>query len=314
MFDVLEQARILLAQAGPTATEGAAASAASNAAGTVVDAAQAALPAATQAADAATTAAASGLMDTTAQAVAETGMLHFIAQSDVLGKTLFVILVLMSLVSWYLIFAKSFMNWRVRRRSAQFLNHFWAAGSLEQVENEISTHGAREPFAHLASHAIHARNHHVKYGALKLEEKGSTSAFVTRIIRKVIDEETAKLENGLTVLASIGSTAPFVGLFGTVWGVYHALVNIGMSQGVTVNRIAGPVGEALIMTGLGLAVAIPAVLGYNAFVRSNRVYLARLDAFAHDLFTFLSTGQQVHENGTRRGRAQVPVQAAGKGE
>lgn len=314
MFDVLEQARILLAQASPAAAEGAAAGAAPNAAGAVVEAAAQAAPAAEQAANAALSAATPGLMDTTAQAVADTGMLHFIAQSDALGKALFVILVLMSLVSWYLIFAKSFMNWRVRRRSEQFLDHFWAAGSLEQVENEISTHGAREPFSHLASHAIHARNHHVKYGALKLEEKGSTSAFVTRIIRKVIDEETAKLENGLTVLASIGSTAPFVGLFGTVWGVYHALINIGMSQGVTVNRIAGPVGEALIMTGLGLAVAIPAVLGYNAFVRSNRVYLARLDAFAHDLFTFLSTGQQVHENGTRRGKVHTPAPVVGKGE
>lgn len=224
------------------------------------------------------------------------GMLHFIAQSDMVGKSLFGILILMSLTSWYLIFVKTFLNMRIRRHSSRFLNEFWAASSLEQVENEINTHGAVEPFAHVASHAIHARNHHVKYGALKLEEKGSTSAFVTRIIRKVIDEETAKLENGLTVLASIGSTAPFVGLFGTVWGVYHALINIGMSQGVTVSSIAGPVGEALIMTGLGLAVAIPAVLAYNAFVRSNRVYLARLDAFAHDLFTFLSTGQQVNES------------------
>ncbi len=221
------------------------------------------------------------------------GMLNFIEQSDFVGKGLFAILVLMSLISWYLIFAKLFVNYSVRGRSKKFLREFWAASSLEQVENELTTHGASEPFSHLASHAIHARNHHVKYGALKLEEKGSTAAFVTRIMRKVIDEETAKLENGLTVLASIGSTAPFVGLFGTVWGVYHALIGIGMSDGVTVNTIAGPVGEALIMTGLGLAVAIPAVLAYNGFVRSNRVYLARLDAFAHDLFTFLSTGQQV---------------------
>lgn len=219
-------------------------------------------------------------------------MLDFIAQSDIVGKSLFAILILMSLASWYLIFVKSFMNMRIRRRSRSFLNEFWAASSLEQVENELATHGATEPFSHLASHAIHARNHHAKYGALKLEEKGSTGAFVTRTIRKVIDEETAILENGLTVLASVGSTAPFVGLFGTVWGVYHALVGIGMSDGVTVNSIAGPVGEALIMTGLGLAVAIPAVLAYNGFVRSNRVYLAQLDAFAHDLFTFLSTGQQ----------------------
>lgn len=221
------------------------------------------------------------------------GVFDFVAQTDVVGKVLFGVLVLMSMVSWYLIFLKSFTNWRVRRLSSNFLREFWAAGSLEQVENEIATHGANEPFSHLASHAIHARNHHVKYGAVRLEEKGSTSAFVTRTIRKVIDEETARLENGLTILASIGSTAPFVGLFGTVWGVYHALIGIGLSDGVSVNRIAGPVGEALVMTGLGLAVAIPAVLAYNAFVRTNRVYLAQLDAFAHDLFTFLSTGQQV---------------------
>ncbi len=244
----------------------------------------------------ATPAAAEAASVAVAQQTAATGMLHFISQSDLVGKSLFGILLLMSLISWYLIFVKSFTNWRIRSRSNLFLREFWASSSLEQVENEIRTHGANEPFAHLASHAIHAQNHHAKYGALKLEEKGSTGAFVTRTIRKVIDEETAKFENGLTVLASIGSTAPFVGLFGTVWGVYHALVGIGMSvDGVTINRIAGPVGEALIMTGLGLAVAIPAVLAYNGFVRGNRVYLARLDAFAHDLFTFLSTGQQAFE-------------------
>lgn len=224
------------------------------------------------------------------------GFSHFIAQSDALGKSLFVFLLLMSLASWYLIIAKAITHLRIRNKTKKFLHEFWAASSLEQVENEINTHGASEPFAHLASHAIHAQKHHAKYGALKLEESGSTASFVTRIIRKVIDEETAKLENGLTLLASVGSTAPFVGLFGTVWGIYHALLSISMSAGVSINHIAGPVGEALIMTGLGLAVAIPAVLAYNGFVRINRVYLAKLDAFAHDLFTFLTTGQQVNEN------------------
>lgn len=238
------------------------------------------------------------------------GFLHFVAQSDIVGKSLFGVLIVMSLISWYLIVVKCIMRMRLKRRSEQFLREFWAASSLEQVENEIATHGAAEPFAHLASHAIHARNHHTKYGALRLEEKGSTGAFVTRTIRKVIDEETAKLENGLTMLASIGSTSPFVGLFGTVWGVYHALVGIGLSDGVTINRIAGPVGEALIMTGLGLAVAIPAVLAYNGFVRSNRVYLAKLDAFAHDLFTFLTTGQQqVNENGGKYRRQPTKLAA-----
>lgn len=225
----------------------------------------------------------------------EGGMLHFIAQSDWVGKSLFAVLVIMSIASWYLILVKGFISFRLKRRSKKFLREFWAASSLEQVKNEIATHGANEPFSHLASHAIYAQSHHAKYGALRLEEKGSTESFITRIMRKVIDEETARLENGLTLLASVGSTAPFVGLFGTVWGVYHALINIGLSSEVALNSIAGPVGEALIMTGLGLAVAIPAVLAYNAFVRTNRVYLAQLDAFAHDLFTFLTTGQQVSD-------------------
>jgi len=238
---------------------------------------------------------------------AHSGVLDFIQQSDWVGQGLFAVLMVMSLASWYLILYKWIINWRTKRRTERFLRTFWSAGSLEQVEQEISRRGAREPFANLASHAIHARNHHAAYGAVKLEAAGSTSAFVTRTIRKCIDEETSKLENGLTVLASVGSTAPFVGLFGTVWGVYHALINIGMADGVTVNRIAGPVGEALIMTGLGLAVAIPAVLAYNFFVRSNRVYLGRLDAFAHDLFTFLTTGQQQFNgrNGKRARQAQA---------
>ncbi|MDS1141206.1 MotA/TolQ/ExbB proton channel family protein [Pusillimonas sp. SM2304] len=300
MFDLVNSAMHVLAQLGEAAP------AVQSGAAEAANMAAAAAPAA------ATAAAAAGVGTTTAADVAQGGMLHFISESDLVGKTLFGILVAMSLISWYLIFVKSFLNMRIRHRSNKFLREFWAASSLEQVEHEITTHGAGEPFAHLASHAIHARNHHAKYGALKLEEKGSTGAFVTRTIRKVIDEETARLENGLTVLASIGSTAPFVGLFGTVWGVYHALIGIGLSDGVTVNRIAGPVGEALIMTGLGLAVAIPAVLAYNGFVRGNRVYLARLDAFAHDLFTFLSTGQQAYESSGRTRR--VALAAAPKGE
>jgi len=308
MSDIMQNA-ILLAQASPAAGT-AAATAAPQAAQAAADGAQAAAGTADaagsmalQAADAAATAAqqAGGLAQSLGEAASHAGaaaapsmgFMHFIVQSDYVGKTLFVILICMSLITWYLIVVKALSNLSTRRRAAEFLNKFWNAGSLEQVENEISTHGARDPFSHLASHAMHARAHHAKYGATKLEEIGSNGEFVTRTMRKVIDEETAKLENGLTLLASVGSTAPFVGLFGTVWGVYHALVGIGLADGVTINRIAGPVGEALIMTGLGLAVAIPAVLAYNAFVRSNRVLLSRLDAFAHDLFAFLSTGQQV---------------------
>ncbi|WKB51327.1 MotA/TolQ/ExbB proton channel family protein [Eleftheria terrae] len=227
------------------------------------------------------------------------GFGHFIAQADVVGKGLLVMLLLMSAVSWYLIIMKGITQFVRKKRSEQFLSFFWNASSLEAVQNEISTHGVHDPFSHLTAHAMHAQAHHAKYGAAKLEEAGSAQDFLTRTIKKTLDEETMRLENGLTVLATVGATAPFVGLFGTVWGVYHALVAIGMSGAGTLDKVAGPVGEALIMTGIGLAVAIPAVMGYNWLTRSNRVLAAKLDAFAFELFTFLSMGQSLKSENVR---------------
>jgi len=227
----------------------------------------------------------------------ELGFSHFIAQTDAVGQGLFVILVLMSLVSWGLILIKGVALFKRQKRSRAFLDFFWNATSLEAVQQEIATHGVSEPFAHLTAHAMHAQAHHARYGAAKLEEAGSAQEFLTRTIKKVLDEDTMRLESGLSVLATIGATAPFVGLFGTVWGVYHALLAIGASGAGTLDKVAGPVGEALIMTGLGLAVAIPAVMGYNWLTRSNRVWGARLDAFAFELFTFLSTGQTLKGSG-----------------
>jgi biopolymer transport protein ExbB len=221
------------------------------------------------------------------------GFAHFLAQTDGVGRTLFALLIVMSLLSWAITAVKSVTHYVRRRHSEKFLRFFWNARSLDEVGAEISTHGARDPFAHLAAHAIHARAHHARYGAAKLAEAGTAQDFVTRTLRQVLDEENTRLENGLTTLATIGVTAPFVGLAGTVWGVYHALVAIGMSGAGTLDKVAGPVGEALIMTGVGLAVAIPAVVAYNGFTRSNRVLNGRLDAFAFQLLTFLSMGQSL---------------------
>ena len=226
------------------------------------------------------------------------GFGHFITQSDAVGKTLLAILVLMSVASWALIVIKGVTQILRSRRSDKFLNFFWNARSLDEVDAEIRTHGGADPFGHPAAHAIHAQAHHAKYGAAKLQEAGTSQEFVTRTIKKVLDEETTRLENGLTTLATIGATAPFVGLFGTVWGVYHALLAIGMSGAGTLDKVAGPVGEALIMTGIGLAVAIPAVVAYNTIHRSNRVLNARLDAFAFELLTFLSTGSTLRPSST----------------
>jgi biopolymer transport protein ExbB len=216
---------------------------------------------------------------------------HFLAQSDGVGQTLFALLAAMSIASWYFIIVKTWQGFRMRRRSARFLKAFWDdAVSLDEVARHQDLHAPGEPFAYLTAHALNAAQHHASHGAQRLHEAGSVPEFLTRSMRRAIDEETARLEWGLTALASIASTAPFVGLFGTVWGVYHALLGIGQGGAATLDQIAGPVGEALIMTGLGLAVAIPAVLAYNACARANRLVLARLDAYAHDLFAFLTTG------------------------
>ncbi|MFM2056556.1 MAG: hypothetical protein RLY71_941 [Pseudomonadota bacterium] len=241
---------------------------------------------------------------------ADMGFGHFISQSDAVGKTLLAILVVMSVLSWALILIKGITQIIRKQRSDKFLDFFWNARSLDEVSAEIQTHGATDPFGHLAAHAINAQAHHARYGAARLQEAGTAQEFVTRTIKKVLDEETTRLENGLTLLATIGATAPFVGLFGTVWGVYHALLAIGMSGAGTLDKVAGPVGEALIMTGIGLAVAIPAVMAYNTIHRSNRVLGARLDAFAFELLTFLSTGSTL--GGARApGGAEVRALRAG---
>ncbi|MGQ0501730.1 MAG: MotA/TolQ/ExbB proton channel family protein [Panacagrimonas sp.] len=221
------------------------------------------------------------------------GFAHFLGNADGLARFILVLMLLASVASWYLILTKAIGNAITRRRSARFLDFFWNAPSLDEVATHVEHHHPREPFSHLAYHGLVASRHHARHGVNKLADAGSSSDFITRILKRTIDEDTAKMESGLTVLASIGSTAPFVGLLGTVWGIYHALVAIGMSGAGTLDKVAGPVGEALIMTAIGLAVAIPAVLGYNFLVRANRMTLSRLDSFAHDLFAFLTTGAKI---------------------
>jgi biopolymer transport protein ExbB len=197
------------------------------------------------------------------------GFAHFLEQTDLIARVMLAILLVMSIATWYLIATKALTGWIERRKSARFLEAFQDAATPEAAPRDL-----HEPFSNLTGHALRA--------APRGDE------FLVRAMRRVIDEDTARLESGLTVLASVGSTAPFVGLFGTVWGVYHALTAIGVSGQGTLDKVAGPVGEALIMTALGLAVAIPAVLAYNGFVRSNRLVLSRLDAFAHDLYVALT--------------------------
>ncbi|KAG0774522.1 hypothetical protein G6F22_013989 [Rhizopus arrhizus] len=206
--------------------------------------------------------------------------------ADVVVKGVMIALALASLATWTVLLAK---GWELARQARQLRA---ARALLLQAPSLPAESAEASAQQGTALAMLEAARTELRLSQDLDSRDGIKERVASRLDR--IELETARLQRrGIGVLASIGAVAPFVGLFGTVWGVYHALVGIGLSDGVTINRIAGPVGEALIMTGLGLAVAIPAVLAYNTFVRNNRVFLSRLDAFAHDLFAFLTTGQQV---------------------
>jgi biopolymer transport protein ExbB len=219
------------------------------------------------------------------------GFAHFISQTDAVGLGVLALLLLLSVASWYLIVTKAIANVGARKRAEAFLKKFWEANSLQDMQATLSASSDDNAFSDLARQALSVKSGN-QSGVEKLLAAGGMSEYLTRVLRNGIDQESTKVEYGLTVLASAGSAAPFVGLFGTVWGIYHALVQIGMSGQGTLDKVAGPVGEALIMTAVGLAVAIPAVLAYNSFTRRNRLWLAKLDSFAHDLYALLTVGDK----------------------
>lgn len=221
------------------------------------------------------------------------GVAQLWAQSDFITRSTAVLLVAMSLVSWYLILTKG-IRFLSAKRQAGAIEAFWQAASVSEGLERMSAKASNAPCTHLARQAAAAHEHCTRHAAeATLGSKLDAGEFVTRALRRAIAECTGVLERGLTILASIGATAPFVGLFGTVWGIYHALTTISVSGAATIDKVAGPVGEALIMTAFGLFVAIPAVLAYNGFNRANRVELSELDGFAHDLHAFFTTGARV---------------------
>ena len=209
-------------------------------------------------------------------------------QGDTVSHIVALVLLAMSLVSWFFILSKAYAALRIRR-GAPAVQAFWEAPSMQDGVAALTLADPEQVFLPLA-----------RQGAAQLKTGGRVSlggemghaAQVTRVLRVAIQNSTNRLEGGLTLLASIGATAPFVGLLGTVWGIYHALANVSASGTVQIDKVAGPVGEALIMTAIGLTVAIPAVLAYNGFNRVNRLTLAELDAFAHDLHAYLTTGER----------------------
>jgi biopolymer transport protein ExbB len=224
---------------------------------------------------------------------AEFGLAHLWNQGDIVSKGVALMLLAMSLASWMVIIIKA-LDLRRYTRQSRSIESFWHSADFADGLNKLGTDPAN-PFRALALEGREAAAHH--NAQPQLHDSLGASEWLTRAMRNSIDESTARLQSGLAVLASVGSTAPFVGLFGTVWGIYHALLAIGTAGQATIDKVAGPVGEALIMTALGLAVAIPAVLGYNALVRGNKGVLFRLNRFAHDLHAYFVTGARVSANG-----------------
>lgn len=215
------------------------------------------------------------------------GFAHFLGHLDGVGRVVLLLLLLLSVASWYLIVTRWLGNFLAQRQAEAFLKRFWQGGSRSELAARLRAEKIDNAFARLALDAVDAAEEATR-GGDNLKTAGGLAEYLTRTLNNAIDQEAAAAEHGLTVLASAGSAAPYIGLFGTVWGIYHALVQIGLSGQGTLDKVAGPVGEALIMTALGLAVAIPAVLAYNAFSRRNRLWLARLEGFAHDLYVLLT--------------------------
>jgi biopolymer transport protein ExbB len=236
----------------------------------------------------------------------QSGLLSLWTQGDVVTRTVALLLLGMSLASWMVIILKT-LGLRQMAKDAKLIEKFWHARDFADGLAQLGG-DASNPFLQLALKGQEANAHLLpQSGDRELIDSLDRNDWVTRSLRSSMDEATAQLQSGLAVLASVGSTAPFVGLFGTVWGIYHALLAIGLSGQSTIDKVAGPIGEALIMTALGLAVAIPAVLGYNALVRGNKGVLIKLNRFAYDLHALFVTGSRVGSNGAFTSGNVLPI-------
>ena len=245
-----------------------------------------------------TTAATAG--GSNAEALQQMSFAHLLQNFDIVGWVVFLTLAIMSVLSVYWIVVNFVKNLRLRGSSDRVVSTFWETPNAQDAIRFMEEQSRSEPFSKIALDAAQAAAHHQRHEGSRLVESLNRSEFVDRALRQGVTRESSRLESGLTVLATVGSTAPFVGLLGTVWGIYHALLRLGASGESSIQAVAGPVGEALIMTAIGLFVAIPAVLAYNFFTRLNRVTNNKFDTFAHDLHDFFATGSRVGELSNKR--------------
>jgi biopolymer transport protein ExbB len=253
-----------------------------------------------------TTQAAAASGGNAASALTQMGVDHLLTEmmSDpgayAVSWVVLITLLIMSAMSVYWIVINTFKNISLRRNADRVVSTFWETTNAQDAIRYMEEQPKSEPFSKIALDAAQAAAHHQRHEGSRLVESLNRSEFVDRALRQAVTRESMNLESGLTVASTVGSTAPFVGLLGTVWGIYGALIRIGATGQASIDAVAGPVGEALIMTALGLFTAIPAVLAYNAFNRANRNTYAKFDTFAHDLHDFFATGSRVGDAGSKR--------------
>ncbi len=216
-----------------------------------------------------------------------TGFEAFWEQGDAITRAVALLLLLMSVSAWVMIFWKGWLLRRARTDIERAVPAFWAAMTLEEGRSQLALFDREGVLQPLLAAATDSAN------ASTLEGRGHLQSQLTRRLRGALHAVLAQLQFGQVLLASIGSTAPFIGLFGTVWGIYHALISISAGGAITIEKVSGPVGEALVMTAAGLAVAIPAVLAYNIFGKMVGTCEAELEGFAHDLREMVADTMQV---------------------
>ena len=215
------------------------------------------------------------------------------AQGDFIAKGVLILLALMSAYSWFIIFTKWWEQRRLLKQAAEAEKNFWAADNIKNGVNKLT--GKGNIFKAIASEAIDSAEHHDS----RMTQQVPLHEWIDNVIARGVARIGSALTTQLPFLATTGSTAPFIGLFGTVWGIYHALVSIGVAGQASIDKVAGPVGEALIMTAVGLAVAVPAVLGYNYLLGRNKMIMEKVKLFASDLEQVIVSGSRVEGSAAR---------------
>ncbi|HEV3180844.1 MAG TPA: MotA/TolQ/ExbB proton channel family protein [Steroidobacteraceae bacterium] len=209
---------------------------------------------------------------------------------DIIARSVLLLLLIMSLASWYVMLTKLWDQRKLKKAARIVEKQFWTAPSLKDGVERLKK---GDEFRGIAEDGLRAASHHDG----RLTDRIDLNEWITMTLQRSTDQVNSKLTGGLGLLATVGSTAPFVGLFGTVWGILNALVGIGIAGQASIDKVAGPVGEALIMTALGLFVAVPAVMGYNWLLGRNKILQDALRNFASDLHAYLVSGARVDTGG-----------------